>query len=63
MHEVRNVLEEAIREVHKSNETVGPDVTAIACQGVVRPDGVGLIVGTMSKGTLVVMGEHVERLG
>lgn len=62
MHQVRSILEEAIREVAKSNENVGPDVTTVACHGVVTPAGAGLVVGALSKGSLVVMGQHVEAL-
>jgi hypothetical protein len=62
MHQVRSILEEAIREVAKSNEDVGPNVTTIACQGIVTTAGSGLAAGVLSKGSLVVMGQHVEAL-
>jgi hypothetical protein len=62
MHQVRSILEEAIRAVAKSNARVGPDITTVACQSVVTPAGTGLVVGVHNKGSLVVMGQQVMAL-
>lgn len=54
---VKKALEEVIRTVAKRVESVGSDVTTVACEGSITGSGVGLVVGEITGNPSIVLGE------